>query len=788
MFRRFLTFLVLLALSNTFINRLTHASVLTSSAVTLKSTKEKKKTCAPCAAGMEATGALEQLDKLATLGRRTQVQPLLSSPRSVFEGATVNFVSTATGQLAFAVTDLELAGTMPLLFQRIYSSDRGEDRGLGTGWSFILDDRITVDNHSATMKTGGGTVIYFRREEGSRRFRLQVDAPFPHQSFELVNEGTITEQSAGLTRTYTRLNDAYRLSRVSDTSGNYIAISFDAGDQIARIENSSGATLTLEWSNGADSQLLSVSDNTGRRTTYRQDAKRLRTVMDPAGSSWTYDYEGARLVRAADPLGRSLLRARYDRAGRVVEAGDAAGAYLYDYDAATTSMSRLTSVTDPAGAKTTLSHSTSGLVTAVTESGGRTLRFKYNAANRPVSMADSLGDEMNLSYDAQHRLLRQWSADGTDKSYGYDESGRLNSVTEGGVRTDYTLDDGGQILAARGSDPTRNYRASYNGRGQMISLKSEKREVSFEYDERGHRTASVYSDAGRFSLERDAAGRVAMERFPSGLSIYNTYDARGVLAKQSDSRGRSMRVERDQSGAPVAYVRADGKSLSLVRDATSRVIAMTDFNGSTRRFAYDARGALTDYTDTKGSRFKYEYDGQGRLLSITKANGTRLNVERDERGRVRRVVAVASAGKANNLRGQRLSHAPAAQVDMDDPTIDWGDPLVIDVWARFWGIYPINGGLVGSDGSMFLTEQSAGNEGSTGGTSLTQEQSFECAMAAGVCIIAIYGYIQAMGGLGVVCAETVGLGCLAALMLHPILSSVMVMKCADAINKCNLNR
>jgi YD repeat-containing protein len=787
MFRRFLTFLAVLALSTTFINRLTCASVLTSSAVTLKSRKEKKTMCAPCAAGMEGTGALERLDKLATLGRRTQVQPFLPVQRSVFEGVTVNFVSTATGQLAFAVTDLVLAGAMPLMFQRIYSSDRGEDRGLGAGWSFILDDRITLDGDRATMRTGAGAVIAFRRDAGTRRFRLQADAPFPHQSFELINELTIVEQSAGLTRTYSRLGDAYRLSRMSDADGAHLAISFDAGSHhVVRIESSSGAALMLEWSNGADSQLLSVADNAGRRVTFKQDGKRLRSVLDAAGAPWTYDYEGARLVRAADPLGRLVLRARYDRMGRVVEAGDAAGTHLYDYDSRPATLSQLTSVTDPTGRKTSLTHSASGLLTAIAEGEGRTVRFEYNAANRPVSVADSLGDEMTLTYDAQGHLLRQWSTDGTDKSYGYDESGRLNSITEGGVRTDYTLDDGGRILAARSGDSTRSYRASYNERGQMVSLKSEKREVSFEYDGRGHKTSFVYSDVGRFSLERDAAGRVAAERFPSGLNIYNEYEARGWLAKQSDNRGRSMRVERDQSGAPVAYVRGDGKSLSLVRDETSRVIAMTDFNGSTRRFAYDARGALTDYTDAKGGRFKYEYDGQGRLLSVIKANGTRINVERDERGRVRRVVSVASAGKANGIRGQRLSHAPATQVDLDDPNIDWGDPLIIEVWGRY--LLPMSGGLIGSDGSMFLTEQNAGNEGSTSGGSLIQDETLQCVLAAGSCFIAIYGYVQAMGGLGVLCAETVGLGCLAALMLHPILAAVMALKCADAINKCHLNR
>lgn len=558
---------------------------------------------------------------------------------------------------------------MPLMFQRVYASERSEDTGLGAGWSFVFDDRITLDGGEATMRTGSGGVIFFRREAGSSRFRLQTDSPLPHQSFELVNETTLTELAVGLTRTYIKVGDAYRLSRIVDANGNAITVSFDASGQIARIESSSGGTFTLEWSGGPDARLLSVADNMGRRAAFKQDGKRLRGVTDPAGAQWTYDYEAGRLTRATDPQGRTILRARYDRAGRAVEAGDAAGAYLFDYDSTPSAVSRLTTVTDPLGAKTYFQQSESGLLTALTDGEGGSARFEYNASNRLQRLSTSLGYETKLSYDAQNRLLRQWSTDGTDKSYGYDARGHVSSVTEGGVRTDYTLDESGRITAAQSDDGASGYRASYNGRGQLVSLKSERREVSFEYDGAGNKTAFTYSDVGRFTLERDGASRVVKESFPSGLNIYNEYDARGRLVRQSDNRGRSMRLELDASGAPVAYVRGDGKRLSLVRDETSRVIAMTDFNGSTRRFAYDARGALTDYTDAKGRRFKYEYDRQGRLRSIIKADGTRVTIERDERGRIKRVVAPLTAKRAAIRGGKLLAHW-FQEANMDDPNID----------------------------------------------------------------------------------------------------------------------
>lgn len=788
MLRLSFTFLVMLALLTSPLNGLAYSGAPTSFTAVSK-TKKEKKSCAPCLTG-EGTTALSLPDKLASLGRRTQFQPLLPVQRSGFEGATINFVHTASGQVAFAVTDLELQGAMPIMFQRVYDSARREDSGLGAGWSFILDDRLMLDNERATLKRGDGALLEFRREAGSNRFRLQVNAPGPNQSFELVNEETAIERSAGLTRTYARLGDAYRLSHITDSNDNAVSISFDTRGHIARMESSGGAVLTLDWSEGPDARLLSVADNTGRRVTFKQDGRRLRGATDPAGTLWTYEYEGARLVRALDPLKRTLLRVRYDREARAVQAGDSASTYLYNYDSPAGAASRLTTVTDPLGVKAYFEHSESGLLTAMTDGEGRTMRLEYNAANRPVRISNSVGEETRLSYDAEQRLLSYRSSDGTDKSYAYDEQGRVISVSEAGVRTDYTLNEKGQITAAQSSDATSSYRVSYDTSGRQASLKSERRELSFEYDGRGNQAAFTYSDTGRFSLERDAAGRITRESYPSGLNIYKEYDLRGWLAKQSDNRGRSLRAERDQSGAPIAYVRADNKRLSILRDETGRVIAMTDFNGSTRRFTYDARGAITDYTDSRGRRFKYEYDRMGRLRSVVRADGTRINIERDERGRVRRITPAASARNPNSPRDRRLSHAaPIQEVDMDDPNIDWGDPVVIDTWARHynsWELMPTNGGLVGGDNSMYQTSQSAGNE-VVSPTGMTSQEKYDCAKAILICVSAVGGYITSIGGLIAACAETIGLGCIGAMLLHPVVGPLTIMLCNDAINKCRLN-
>ena len=325
----------------------------------------------------------------------------------MFEGATVNFVSTTTGHLAFAVTDLQLNALLPIMFQRVYSSDRAdEDRGLGAGWSFIFDDRIRIEGDRAVMETGAGGRISFANDSASGIFRLQRDEAGIHQSFTLRDGETITEEIAGLTRTYTRIGDIFRLTRIADAHNNQINITFDEGGNIARVAGAGGASLTLEWSQvGANARLISVTDNTGRRVRFDYAGRHLHRVLDPAGAEWTYAYAGGRLTRAVDPMSRLLLRARYDRTGRAVESGDAVGAHAYEYESLS-GVSPRTTVSDPLGARAVFEHTEAGALAAISDDEGLMARIEYNSANRPVRVSDSTGGEATFAYGSENRLVR----------------------------------------------------------------------------------------------------------------------------------------------------------------------------------------------------------------------------------------------------------------------------------------------------------------------------------------------------------------------------------------------
>lgn len=780
--KRLVTIITLVSLLTLFPSAFARVG-LSNPTLTSASDKSRISSCPTCEALSQKNDPLNRLDNLSTLGRRTQVNPFLPLQRSMFDGLSVSLVSTTRGNLAFGLTDLYLQGRMPIVFQRSYISDRREDIGLGVGWSFVFADRINIEGDAATLTDINGPSA-FQRDGQSQRFNLQANEPGIHQQLEMADAETIIERAGDVTRTYKKIGEAYCLSQITGPGDISARINHDAAGKIIRVSGDPGGSLTYQWTEGKNARLLAVVDSAGRRVTFRQDGRHLRAVIDATGAEWTYDYANGGLHNATDPMARVLLRVRYDKSGHVIEAGDALGLTRYDYEFGPGDVSQRTVVIDPMNTATIYEQASTGALTAIKDDEGRTVRVEYNGSNRPMRLVDSSGDSMTLSYDSQNRILSQSTNGAVNRAYSYGADGRPTSIVEGTERTDLTLDASGQIVAAQSSDPARSYNVTYNSRGALTRLKSKNREVSFEYDGRGNETALTYSDVGRFSYERDAAGRVAAAHLPSGLSFFNEFDERGAFIKQSDNRGNAITVQRDASGAPTAYIRADGKQMRAVRDEAGRVIRETDFDGNVRSFAYNARGGLVDYT-VRGKHRRFEYDHRGRLNAIVDDDGSTKRVERDERGHIRRLSSAPSArlspfglqaGPFRTLVDRRWAHASVPQ----DPPFDCcDDPIVTDTWAPY---YP--GGAPGSGVHGPLLDTGPTNGGTRGGPPPVDAEA--CALDVLICIAAIAGYIAAIGGLIAVCGETFGVGCLAAILLHPVLGPLAVLQCAKAIRECQL--
>jgi YD repeat-containing protein len=545
---------------------------------------------------------------------------------------------------------------MPIMLQRVYASDRKVDKGLGTGWSFVFDDRIIMRGETATLETGSGSGISFRRLAAEGRFVLETPQPEPHEAFDLVDPETVTEQVNGLTRTYKKIGASFRLSQIADRNGNRIAVSFDSRQNISRISASGGGSLTFEWSDNKDARLLAVSDSAGRRLSFRHDGSFLRTVIDPAGAGWSYEYQNGKLSRATDPTGRLLLRVSYDKSGRAVTVGDAVGMNRFEFESAVEGVSKRTTVIDSLGAQTIYEHNRLGALVGLKDDEGHSGHVEMNAANRPTHVYDSTGAEARFEYDTENRLTNQINSDGTQRRATYDARGQIASTTEASVRTEFTYDARGNTISAVSNDSSQRYRVNYNNAGQRISVTNDKGgAASFEYDAQGNEAAFTYAKAGRFETGRDRIGNIVSRRMPSGTTYAYEYDARGVVKRQSNDKGQAVTFERDASGATIRASFGKNQWISATRDEAGRIILVSNSLGKSRRFGYDSRGALKDYTDASGLRKQLEYDHRGRLRQISDSNGVRTTISRDLQGRIERIARL-------DKQGNRYDYDPAGKL------------------------------------------------------------------------------------------------------------------------------
>jgi len=170
------------------------------------------KSCATCSAA-----TANPLDRLATLGRRTQNIELLPIVRSQAKGFPIEYVSSSSGELSFAETDLAFKDNPLLLFQRTYLSSRTEDFGLGRGWSFAFNDTIALNKDDAILTNSAGDNFTYRRSD-AKHYVLQTADSTDVKEFNVENGNTISAKNGDVTKVYKRTSGDYYLSQIICTS------------------------------------------------------------------------------------------------------------------------------------------------------------------------------------------------------------------------------------------------------------------------------------------------------------------------------------------------------------------------------------------------------------------------------------------------------------------------------------------------------------------------------------------------------------------------------------------
>lgn len=570
-----------------------------------------------CSAGRNSKENIE--DKLATLGRQSQITSLLTVGKSVFKGIPINHVSTATGEMSFAVNDISFAGSSPLTFTRVYSSNNNEDIGLGKGWNYAFNDKIIINSDTATLTSSAGERYqyvgkgYKNTEAGrTQDFVLKTSESALIQSFQQISENIIKEKNDLAEKTYEKFGDAFYPTRIKLFNNQEVFLERARDGRLSKISNNNDE-VKLSWSEGQNSRLLSISDSTGRNVKFQQNSDELKSVKSVLDGQWKYDYSNGKLSKVTDPMNRIQLQVTYDNSGRAVQSGDGIGLTTFRYENNEHSLSTHTSITDSMNYVSVIEHNDSGSIKQIFDEEGSFVNFKYDSSNRLIAVIDENGQVASFEFNSEDKLIRKFVRSQGEESFQYDSKGNVSSINYGNRQVKIVY-DGNNLPIERiitQDEIITKIKLDKNGNPER-KISSDGRQTDFEYDSKGREIAVTYSKAGRFETSYNQAWKKSAEKMPSGL-IYNfKYNADNQIIGKSDTSGNAVQAEYDQSGALTKI--GNGKIwVKNTRDSFGRIIKVESSAGKSRSFRYDTRGALTQYTNAKGEKFDFSYDKRGKL-------------------------------------------------------------------------------------------------------------------------------------------------------------------------------
>ena len=542
-----------------------------------------------------------------------------------------------------------------------YGNNRARLREVENAVGVLIRSNIqyTATGRVASETRPNGLQLSFTYYAGNDRLQTRTETDvatgesrttrwtyLPTGEVETITQGYGTTAATTLTFGY---DDARRLVRITDGLGNYIE-----------------STLDTEGNREAE-KIYDMSGNLRKQLTRAFDLYNQLDTTEQANESVDYDYApDGTLDRQTDGRNvatdysydalRRLTRTVQDDGGSDPTTADAATSY--DYDA----QDNLTEVTDPVDGTTTYAFDDLGNQVSQTSPDTGTTTFQYDAAGNLTQKTDAKGQVFTYSYDVLNRLtLIDGPGSDSDVTYTYDicpyGQGRLCSLTRGIATVEYRHNAFGYTAVMTQSvESWANYETATST-------------LSYGYD---------------------AAGRVAMTRYPSGAEVAYTYDSAGNVTDVTLTQDGSVTPLISQSyyhpfGPLFGATFGNGQGYYAARDMAYRQswaysgpyyglinpytgydgngnILMT-FGAENQDFTYDALNRLDTASGAHGIR-DYDYDANGNRTQLTADSATTRYGYTPQTNRLAaidgdsQVIELDANGNTTQLRGMALSYTP----------------------------------------------------------------------------------------------------------------------------------
>lgn len=395
---------------------------------------------------------------------------------------------------------------------------------------------------------------------------------------------------------------AHNLTSIVDPRGNQTRISYDTSRRVTRIVRVTDTTAVTGPTTSYDYGTADTRCSGSGLSTTR--------VTDPRGNATVHCWDSEqRVVKSYDANG-NRREVGFDADGNVTQQQNGSSISTSTF----LEGGRLETVTTPTGAKSSLGYADPNhkfFPTSSTSAQGSST--KYSWANNSLStITDGAGNKTTLTHNANGTISSSTTPKGAGladpnpykTTYAYDTKGNLTQIKHPAPLPPETFTyDGLSRLATHtdGKGQKRTY--AYDGldRVTRIDVRTStgiiERTVNYVYDANGNRTSRNSPDGDTRTSSYDALNRLTSETgTEAGFSFTTTYtyDASGNLATFRDAGG----------------------TVSYSYDRVNNVATVTEPNGRVTSLGYNDRGARTSTAYPNGVTVTNTLDAADRITAI----------------------------------------------------------------------------------------------------------------------------------------------------------------------------
>ncbi|KAF1020131.1 MAG: putative deoxyribonuclease RhsC [Acinetobacter bereziniae] len=616
---------------------------------------------------------------------------------------TSNPIVIANGTKIQEEVDFESQGhEMPLVFGRIYSSNRAD--GTKAGWTHSFDYSLVKDkNGKNARRLPDGTVQSLEKAQialnagqwfvtlpdGNKEVYAQNGALIIQTNAQgigwmLVYDGTrIIEirHTNGKTLKVDMDPNSLNINLVTDPDGNIYKYDYDSVGRLTTVNYPDGTTRSYHYGeNGADGlSLTGISINGKRFTNYlygtankaiqsgRSDGTHTdkvsygdtySEVTNPSGAVTRYNYTDSTKTKMSS----------MERSG-VINCPNASALTSYD-DAGL-----ISAKTDWNGVKTEYKRDTAGRVIEEVRgikdgnySAAQTIKTNWNDVTGLITKREyftgfvsaagsALKTENYEYYDSNNRLKSFSECDPNscrkeEYAYTFQKSGmpETMTVTRNGKVSTYSYNVAGELFQFKNVLGHITEYISYNGFGKVGKITMPNgRIIQYIYDSRGRliqEDKEINKDLYLSTKYEYGPLGLTKKIFPNGMEEFTNYNDNGTIASISHSADGQIISQQNYSYSnlgvlqKVEYREGDNIRYARINDQNQLgwITADKGNNGQNIAREYDGNGNIIKETNALGQAKTFSYDAMGQLLTEVQPDGSTVSYTWDSLGNLTSVT------------------------------------------------------------------------------------------------------------------------------------------------------